>query len=141
MRKVPLVLAALPLVLAPLTASPALAGDNASGAGAGCAIPKVATQYDAHRLTVFVSLPATGCAAREHSIFDLDMTVTRMANHWSHDVSDWTVPFRRRRRARISPGAVQPQPVGRARPPERRGRPVQLRSDLPRRRRRAHREP
>jgi len=96
-RKVPLVLAALPLVLVPLTASPALAGNDASGAGSGCAIPKVATQYDAHQLTVFVSLPASGCAAREHRIFDLDMTVTRMANHWSHDVSDWTTtcgPFR-----------------------------------------------
>ena len=137
MRKVPLVLAALPLVLAPLTASPALAGDNASGAGAGCAIPKVATQYDAHRLTVFVSLPATGCAAREHSIFDLDMTVTRMANHWSHDVSDWTTtcgPFRSAGDAEpgFPPGAVQLRPVGRARPPQRGGRPVQRRSDLPR---------
>ena len=97
MRKVPLVLAALPLVLAPLTASPALARDDASGAGSGCAIPKVDTQYDVHQLSVFVSLPASGCAAREHSMFDLDTTVTRMDNHGSHDVTERSTtcgPFR-----------------------------------------------
>ena len=52
MRKVPLVLVALPLVLAPLAASPALARDDGSGAGSGCPVPTVATDYDVHQLTV-----------------------------------------------------------------------------------------
>jgi hypothetical protein len=88
LRKVPLVLAALPLVLAPLTASPALAGDDSSAAGSGCPVPTVDTDYDVHQLTVHLSLPVSGCAAREHRIFDLDSTVTRMDNNGSHDGLD-----------------------------------------------------
>jgi hypothetical protein len=87
-RKVLLVLSALPLVLAPLTASPAVARDDSSGAGSGCPVPTVDTDYDVHQLTVHLSLPVSGCAAREQRAFDLDSTVTRMDNNGSHDRLD-----------------------------------------------------
>jgi len=109
-RKVPLVLAALPLVLAPLTASPALARDDSSGARSACPVPTVDTDYDVHQLTVHLSLPVSGCAAREHRTFDLATTVTRMDNNGSHDGLDAGTtcgPFRSA--SDVGPGEAAPQ--------------------------------
>jgi hypothetical protein len=77
-RKVPLVLAAVPLVLAPL--SPALAQTKRSVAegGSRCPVPAVGTEYDVHQLVVHVLLPVSGCAARQHRVIQMDTTVRRV---------------------------------------------------------------
>ena len=87
MRKVLLILAALPLVLAPLSASPALGQPERSApeGGSRCPVPTVGTEYDVHEFVVHVSLPVSGCAARQHRVFDLDSTVTRIDNDGSRD--------------------------------------------------------
>jgi hypothetical protein len=105
-RKVLLVLAAVPLVVAP----PAFAHPESSGGESRCQVPKVETQYDVDQFRVFVSVPASGCAAREHRQFELVTKVTRMDNHGSHDVSDWSTmcgPFRSV--DDVEPGDAPPQ--------------------------------
>jgi len=92
-RKVLLALAAVPLLVAPAASAH---GDSPDGESR-CSAPTIDTQYSLDQLRVFVSLPASGCAAREHRMFELAATVTRMDNNWSHDVSDWSTmsgPFR-----------------------------------------------
>jgi hypothetical protein len=110
-RKVLLVLAAVPLVVLPLVTAPAaLAHAVPSDGESHCAVPKVDPQYDVDLLTVHVSLPASGCAAREHRMFDLAMTVTRMDNNGSHDTLDSGTtcgPFRSA--GDVEPGAPAPQ--------------------------------
>jgi hypothetical protein len=111
-RKVLLVLAAAPLVLVPVVASPALAHvDRSAPEGESrCPVPTIETNYDVDLLTVDVSLPASGCAAREHRIFELAMTVTRMDNNGSHDGLDSGTtcgPFRSA--GDVEPGDPAPQ--------------------------------
>jgi hypothetical protein len=110
-RKVLLVLAAVPLVVLPLVAAPAALAHAARSDGEShCAVPKVDPQYDVDLLTVHVSLPASGCAAREHRMFDLAMTVTRMDNNGSHDTLDSATtcgPFRSA--GDVEPGDPAPQ--------------------------------
>jgi hypothetical protein len=110
-RKVLLVLASVPLVALPLVTAPAALAHAARSDGEShCAVPKVDPQYDVDLLTVHVSLPASGCAAREHRMFDLAMTVTRMDNNGSHDTLDSGTtcgPFRSA--GDVEPGDPTPQ--------------------------------
>jgi hypothetical protein len=92
-RRVLPVLAAVPLVVV----APAVAHAGSPDGESPCQVPTIETQYDADKFMVQVSLPASGCAAREHRMFELATTVTRMDNNGSHDVSDRSTmcgPFR-----------------------------------------------
>ena len=105
MRKVLLVLAAVPLVV-----GPSVAHAEGSGGGSPCQVPKVDTHYDVDQLAVDVSLPAGGCPTREHRVFDLDTAVTRMDNNGSRDVSGRSRtcgPYRSA--ADVGPGEPAPQ--------------------------------
>jgi hypothetical protein len=77
MRKCLLLVAAVPLFLAP----PALAGDDHEGeaetAESHCRVPEIDHHYNPENLSVHVKLPATGCASREHSMFMVSTQVTR----------------------------------------------------------------
>ncbi len=106
MRKVLLVLAAVPLALGPS----AVAHANPSDGGSQCQTPNVDMQYDVAQFTFAVSLPASGCATREHRMFDLDTDITRMDNNGSHDETEWSTtcgPFRSA--ADAGPGDPAPQ--------------------------------
>lgn len=67
----------VPLLLAP----PALAGDGHEGeaetAESHCPVPEVDHHYNPENLTVHVRLAASGCAAREHSIFSVAAQLSR----------------------------------------------------------------
>jgi hypothetical protein len=71
MRKLPLIIAAIPLVLA----VPALAGDR--GGNDRCPPPQISHGYDSHSLSVHVRLPASGCPSRQESVFMVSAQVTR----------------------------------------------------------------
>ena len=108
MRKVLLALAAVPLVV--LVAPAASAHDYGFSGESRCSAPTIDTQYSLDQLRVFVSLPASGCAAREHRMFDLAATVTRMDNNGSHDGLDAGTtcgPFRSA--SDVGPGEAAPQ--------------------------------
>ena len=77
MRKCLLLVAAVPLLLAP----PALAGDGheaeAEQAESQCPVPEVDHRYNPENLSVHVKLPASGCASREHSMFHVGAQLSR----------------------------------------------------------------
>jgi len=105
-RKVLLLLAAVPLVVGPASAGHA----EGSGGGSPCPVPTVDTHYDPRQLAVQVSLPASGCPTREHRVFDLDTAVTRMDNNGSRDVNGRSTscgPYRSA--ADAGPGAPAPR--------------------------------
>jgi hypothetical protein len=66
MRKCLLLVAAVPLILAP----PALAGTEGAETKSGsiCRVPDIDLSYDTESFSVLVSLPASGCHTREHRI-------------------------------------------------------------------------
>lgn len=97
-RKVLLVLAAVPVVVAP----PALAQTDRSEGESVCEVPTVDTQYDVEQFVIHVSLPASGCASREHRIFELSAKVTRMDNNWGRDVHEWSTTCRVQGTERLS---------------------------------------
>ena len=77
MRKLVLLAAAVPLLCSPA----ALATDDEKAEPKSvCRAPDVALDYDAQTFSAVVSLPATGCASREHTIFDLSAVITRVDN-------------------------------------------------------------
>ena len=78
MRKLVLFAAAVPLILAP----PALAGPDrhegeAEKAESVCRPPEIDHSYHTDALRVHVKLPATGCASREHTMFDVWAGISR----------------------------------------------------------------
>lgn len=78
MRKCLLLVAAVPLILAP----PALAGTDrhegeAEKAESVCRTPEIAHSYHTDDLAVHVKLPATGCGSREHTMFTVSTQITR----------------------------------------------------------------
>ena len=78
MHKSLLLLAAVPLILAP----PAMAGTDkhegeAEKAESVCRQPEVTHSYGTNQMAVQVKLPASGCASREHSMFMVSAQVTR----------------------------------------------------------------
>ena len=77
MHKCLLLVAAVPLILAP----PALAGDKheaeAEKAESVCRPPEVDHSYNPENLSVHVKLPASGCASREHTMFSVSAGITR----------------------------------------------------------------
>src|SRR5205823_5879867 len=91
-RKALLLVASVPLIFAP----PALAQDRPHGES-GCRGPEITRDYDLQRFAVQVSLPASGCPAREHRQFELSVSISRMDHDGGRDVADWDVmcgPFR-----------------------------------------------
>jgi hypothetical protein len=82
MRKLALLVAAVPLLFTPS----ALATDDHDGTGSKgrsgsvCRPPDIGVDYDLQTFTVAVSLPASGCKTREHTTFDVSVTITRVEN-------------------------------------------------------------
>jgi hypothetical protein len=74
MRRFLLLLAALPLVLAP----PAVAVDR--GDGDRCPPPEIDYVYDSQRMAVHAWLVASGCPARDKGQFDLFVAVGRFTD-------------------------------------------------------------
>ena len=78
MRKLLLLTAAVPLLLAP----PAVAATDhhdarADKAGSVCRPPEVTHSYGTNEMAVHVTLPAAGCASRENSMFMVSAQITR----------------------------------------------------------------
>ena len=78
MRKCLLLIAAFPLIVTP----PALAGsdqqnDKTDQAHSVCRSPEIDHSYATDRMAVHVKLPASGCPAREHSLFYVSAAITR----------------------------------------------------------------
>jgi hypothetical protein len=90
-RSVLLLAAAVPLVLTP----PALAdGKNTERP---CQVPDIELSYDTETFTTMVSLPASGCASREHTQFVLSASISRLDNGGGRDVVERSAmcgPFR-----------------------------------------------
>jgi hypothetical protein len=97
-RKVLAVLAVVPVVAVPVVIAPAALAEGSGPHGRlACPSATIDTSYNTVGMGVGVTLPASGCAAREHRTFDLAATVTRMDNHGSHDVTERSTtcgPFR-----------------------------------------------
>lgn len=94
MRKI-LVLAAgvLPLLFGP----PALADEKKAERESVCRVPDVSLDYDTAVFTAVVSLPVTGCHSREHGIFILSASISRLDPEGGRHVADRSVecgPFR-----------------------------------------------
>jgi len=78
MRKCLLLVAAVPLILAP----PAFAGDKKKAERPSvCRAPDIDLGYDVETFTASVSLPASGCRTREHTMFELSVAISRIENH------------------------------------------------------------
>ena len=94
MRRCLLLVAAVPLLFAP----PVFAGDEGNQErGSPCRVPGIDLYYDTFTFGAEVSLPATGCASREHSQFVLSTTISRLDNRGGRNVVDRSVmcgPFR-----------------------------------------------
>jgi hypothetical protein len=104
-RRALVLLAAVPLILAP----PALAAHNGADTDPSCPVPDVTTSYDVAAFSVHVSLPAGGCASREHRQFLLSASVVRMDHDGGRQDVDRSVmcgPFLSA--ADTEPGDAQP---------------------------------
>jgi hypothetical protein len=53
--------------------------------GTRCPVPAVGTEYDVHELVVHISLPVSGCAARQHRVIEMDTTLRRVEDDESGD--------------------------------------------------------
>jgi hypothetical protein len=92
-RSVLLLAAAVPLVLAP----PALADGQNAERPSVCRVPDIDLTYDTETFTALVSLPASGCASREHRQFVLSASISRLDNQGGRDVVERSAvcgPFR-----------------------------------------------
>lgn len=106
MRKVILLAAAVPLILAP----PALADTGEAKAESVCQEPKIDLGYDVKTFSANVSLPASGCASREYRIFTLGVAIARLDHHGGRDETEWSVDYGPFRAASdMAPGEVAPQ--------------------------------
>jgi hypothetical protein len=86
MRRSLLLLALTPLLLAP----PALAKD-AADAEASCPPPEITHHYATDVMAVHVKLPASGCASREHTMFQVAAFVGRFDDFGPRDSIERTV--------------------------------------------------
>jgi hypothetical protein len=87
------VLAAVPLIGGP----PALAGDKAPERQSVCRVPDIDLDYDTGTFAAVVTLPAGGCASREHTMFMLSASISRLDTSGGRDVVDRSAmcgPFR-----------------------------------------------
>jgi hypothetical protein len=78
MRRVSVLLVAAVAALSPLPAASAHGAPPAEDASASCPPPDVVQDYDTERFSVFVTLPAIGCPARENRPFSLSAWVSRV---------------------------------------------------------------
>lgn len=104
MRKLVLLVAAVPLLIAP----PAVADAGRSGGQSRCPVPDAHSRYEFDRFTVWVVLPVSGCASREDRSFKLSLRVVRMDNHGGRDVTERSKvcgPFRPAGESRSADGA------------------------------------
>ena len=93
MRKLVLLVAAVPLLLAPS----AVAADNKAERESICRVPDVELSYDTETFTTLVSLPVSGCKNREHSQFILSASISRLDHDGGRDVIERSAmcgPFR-----------------------------------------------
>lgn len=93
MRKFVLLTAVVPLLLAP----PAFAGDKKPERESVCRVPDIDLSYDTETFTTLVSLPVSGCRSREHTIFTLTASISRLDHQGGRDVAEWSTecgPFR-----------------------------------------------
>jgi hypothetical protein len=86
MRRTLLLLAAVPLLLAP----PALAHNDGAG-GSVCRVPDIDLYYDTYTFGARVSLPVSGCASRENRQFMVSASISRLDHDGGRDVVDRTV--------------------------------------------------
>jgi hypothetical protein len=62
-----------------------------------CRVPGIDLSYDTETFTALVSLPASGCASREHTMFMLSASISRLDNGGGRDVVERSAvcgPFR-----------------------------------------------
>ena len=93
MRKLVLLAAAAPLLLAPS----AVAADTKAERESICRVPDVELSYDTETFTTLVSLPVSGCKSREHTQFILSASISRVDNDGGRDVIERSAmcgPFR-----------------------------------------------
>ena len=93
MRKLALLAAAVPLIVGP----PALAGDKKPQRPSVCRAPEIDLDYDTSTFTAVVTLPASGCKSREHTMFNLSAAISRVVDQDARDVTERSAtcgPFR-----------------------------------------------
>ncbi|MEW6470924.1 MAG: hypothetical protein AB1679_01520 [Actinomycetota bacterium] len=93
MRMFFLLAAAVSLLFAP----PAFAGDKHAEHDSVCRVPDIELSYDTETFTTLVSLPASGCRSREHTIFRLTASISRLDHGGGRDVAERSTecgPFR-----------------------------------------------
>jgi hypothetical protein len=93
MRKLALLAAAVPLLVGP----PALAADKKTEHPSVCRAPEIDLEYDTATFTVVVTLPASGCKTREHTMFTLSAAISRVGDQDGRDLTERSAtcgPFR-----------------------------------------------
>jgi len=81
MRRFPVLLVAAVAALSPIPAASAHGSPPAEETPAACPAPDVVAQYHPDRLSLFVTLPTTGCPTREQGNFSLQAWVSRVDEH------------------------------------------------------------
>jgi hypothetical protein len=93
MRKLVLLAAAVPLLLAPS----AVAAEKKAERESVCRVPDVDLSYDTETFTTLVTLPVSSCKSREHSQFMVSASISRLDNDGGRDVIERSAmcgPFR-----------------------------------------------
>lgn len=81
MRRSSVLLVAAVAALSPIPGASAHDSPPVEDAPASCPPPDVVQDYDTERFSVVVTLPATGCPARENRAFSLSAWVSRIDEH------------------------------------------------------------
>ena len=87
------VLAAVPVFVG----AAALAGDKTPGDSPVCRAPDIDLGYDTETFTAGVTLAVSGCASREHTMFVLSASISRLDNEGRRDLVERSAicgPFR-----------------------------------------------
>ena len=82
MRKLALLAAAVPLLVGP----PAVASDKKTERPSVCRAPEINLEYDTATFTALVTLPASGCKSREHTMFTLSAAISRVDDEDGRDL-------------------------------------------------------
>ena len=93
MRKLVLLISAVPLLLAPT----AVAAQQQPESESVCPVPDIDLYYDPYTFGARVSLPASGCASRENRQFMVSTSISRLDHEGGRDVVDRSVmcgPYR-----------------------------------------------
>ena len=93
MRKLALLICAVPLLLAPT----AVAAEQQPERESACRVPDIDLYYDPYTFGARVSVPASGCASRENRRFMVSTSISRLDHEGGRDVVDRSVmcgPYR-----------------------------------------------